>query len=508
MTTHTLKKHVLLALLILSPVVAYSATGKVQFATGNVVAINAVGESRDMMKGATLEVGDTIKTNGGRAQLRFTDGGYISLQPNTDFKIEEYAYQAQNSAEQKSFFSLVKGGMRAITGLVGKNNKQNYRVNTAVATIGIRGTEFQARLDDTLLVKVGDGAVFLQNEAGDLVLYQGQTGEVQGPQIQPTRSSETLSINAAGPQGGTSNVAQEQSQSESSQNNIFIVSEQVNPINGAALAIGDNEQSVILEDYRGPFVGATHYYEGIDSADNLLFFGAEAYEDERILTFDAVGNFTGGTKSFNGTSFNTTYSGGQTLDKGKLGDSLSWFRLNGGQLLTTSDCACTSTPEISQEPISNEHIIYGTYASSDVIGNYVSMNMVGTYNLAGGTLPSNSEGVLGELNMGSNIIVNFGARSAWLNLDLSLGQHDYLVTAASDLGTANGAKLSFENGTVVSATEGCPMGCSFNGTGFIAGESAEKIGVAYAINGAFGGDIAGVAAFEKVSLVPNSGTGP
>ena len=506
MTTHTLKKQVLLALLILSPVVAYSATGKVQFATGNVVAINAVGESRDMMKGATLEVGDTIKTNGGRAQLRFTDGGYISLQPNTDFKIEEYAYQAQNSAEQKSFFSLVKGGMRAITGLVGKNNKQNYRVNTAVATIGIRGTEFQARLDDTLLVKVGDGAVFLQNEAGDLVLYQGQTGEVQGAQMQPVRSTETLSINAAGPQGGTSNIAQEQAQNESSQNNVFIVSELVNPINGAALAIG-GESSVILEGHRGLFVGVAHNYEGLGNDSNPIFFGADAYEDERILTFDALGNFTGASGSSDGVATNTTYSGGQTLDRAKLGDSLSWFRLNGGQLSTTQEFDGGSS-ETFQELISNEHIIYGRYASDTVIAG-VGM-YVGTYSMVAGTSPSNSEGMLGTLNSGS-VVVNFGTTSATLNLNLSIANYNYVVTSTSNI---DAAKLIFNEGNVFATqledpdpAENLCSNCAFSGKGFIAGgvngESIDKIGLAYAINGAIGGDIAGVAAFNKVSLDPN-----
>lgn len=499
MTTHTLKKHVLLALLILSPVVAYSATGKVQFATGNVVAINAVGESRDMMKGATLEVGDTIKTNGGRAQLRFTDGGYISLQPNTDFKIEEYAYQAQNSAEQKSFFSLVKGGMRAITGLVGKNNKQNYRVNTAVATIGIRGTEFQARLDDTLLVKVGDGAVFLQNEAGDLVLYQGQTGEVQGAQMQPVRSTETLSINAAGPQGGTSNISQEQAQNESSQNNAFSVSEQVNPNTGGAQALANAPIAatppVILTNYSGPFVGASHFYEG-NTGENLIFYGAEAYEDNSALAFDSAGNFVNAT---NQDGIVKSYSGGATLDKGKLGEDLSWFRLNGGALNSVFN------GDTFSEPISNEHIIYGTYSTDSVITSYVSSNLVGTYNLVGGTLPSNSAGVLGTLNSGE-IIVNFGALFAQLNMNLSLDSHVYDLNATTNLSSTNAAKLIFSDGTVTTAT-GCPNGCSFNASGFIGGTSANAIGLAYAVNGPLGGDIAGVAAFEKISLDPIS-TGP
>src|SRR4051812_4924718 len=64
----------------------------VEFATGSPAAINAAGVSRLLTKGADVEAGDTIDTGSGRVQLRFSDGAYVSLQPGSRFRIDEYNY--------------------------------------------------------------------------------------------------------------------------------------------------------------------------------------------------------------------------------------------------------------------------------------------------------------------------------------------------------------------------------------------------------------------------------
>jgi hypothetical protein len=134
---------------------ALAAAGQIEFAVGNVTAQNPSGNSRPLSKGNEFDAGDTIQTRDGRVQLRFSDGGYISLQPNTEFKIEDYSFNGKADGSEKGFFSLVKGGLRAITGAIGHGaNKNAYQVNTPVATIGIRGTEYLAQFDNKLLVKV------------------------------------------------------------------------------------------------------------------------------------------------------------------------------------------------------------------------------------------------------------------------------------------------------------------------------------------------------------------
>src|SRR4249920_3649761 len=146
------------------PVIGYSApAAQVDFAVGNVTAVGANGQSRNLGKGAQIEQGDTVNTNGGRAQLRFTDGAYVSLQPESQFRIDQYRYDGKQDGNEKGFFSLLKGGLRTITGLVGRTNKANYQVQTSVATIGIRGTEYTIEYGHSVIGTVGEGQIEVCN---------------------------------------------------------------------------------------------------------------------------------------------------------------------------------------------------------------------------------------------------------------------------------------------------------------------------------------------------------
>ena len=60
--------------------------------------------------GHTVQTGDTIITGyDGRAQIRFSDGSLVSLQPRTEFRIDRYRY---DTADQRGFFSLAAGAIR------------------------------------------------------------------------------------------------------------------------------------------------------------------------------------------------------------------------------------------------------------------------------------------------------------------------------------------------------------------------------------------------------------
>jgi hypothetical protein len=152
----------------------------VEFAIGNVSAVNSAGVSRSLNKGAEVQAGDTIDTGTGRAQLRFSDGAYISLQPNSQFRIDEYNYSGKSDDSERGFFSLIKGGMRTITGLIGRSHRRNYQVRVPVATIGIRGTEYTLLFDGTALGTVGEGEISVCNGAGCLNVSSGQSYFVAG----------------------------------------------------------------------------------------------------------------------------------------------------------------------------------------------------------------------------------------------------------------------------------------------------------------------------------------
>jgi hypothetical protein len=156
------------------------AAGRVEFAIGDVESIAANGSRHLLGKGSEINAGDSISTAAGaRAQLQFTDGGFISLQPGTLFRVDEYNYQNKTDGKERGFFSLLKGGFRAVTGFIGHLHKNAYRVRTAQATLGIRGTGYNMALrSDGLFVNVGEGAVSLSNKAGLLLVSAGNAAYV------------------------------------------------------------------------------------------------------------------------------------------------------------------------------------------------------------------------------------------------------------------------------------------------------------------------------------------
>ena len=126
---------------------AASVAGTVAFTRGEVSIRNAQGTSRSAASGSPVETGETIDTGTGRAQLRMVDGAYISLQPDTVLTFDNYQVRTA-TAPEAGFMSLVRGGMRTITGLIGRTDRANYRVTTPTATLGIRGTEYSLTVTD------------------------------------------------------------------------------------------------------------------------------------------------------------------------------------------------------------------------------------------------------------------------------------------------------------------------------------------------------------------------
>lgn len=167
--------------------VAADSPARVEFSIGRVTAVDADGTRRALRKGATINVGESVVTQRGRVHLRFSDGGYISLKPNTEFRVDEYRFEEKEVSTSRSFFNLVRGGLRAITGLIGKSDRKSYRMRTPAATIGIRGTIFEADLGNSITVRVVEGAIELFDDTGasirlvqegEVVTYDEETGTV------------------------------------------------------------------------------------------------------------------------------------------------------------------------------------------------------------------------------------------------------------------------------------------------------------------------------------------
>ncbi len=120
---------------------AAEPAGRVLVVAGSAT-IERAGQQIALQAGTVVENGDTLGVGDkSTLQVRFTDESVVALRANSQFKIENYKYE-KNADSDRSLMGLLKGGMRTITGLIGKANNKNYGVQTATATIGIRGTHF------------------------------------------------------------------------------------------------------------------------------------------------------------------------------------------------------------------------------------------------------------------------------------------------------------------------------------------------------------------------------
>jgi hypothetical protein len=116
------------------------------------------------------------------ALLKFEDGQVVTMQSNSTFRVREYRYDAKKIENSNIVFSMLKGGMRFVTGLIGKARKQAFRLATPNATIGIRGTDFMVTMaDKSMYGQVLTGKIAMTNAAGVKVVGAGQSAFVASP---------------------------------------------------------------------------------------------------------------------------------------------------------------------------------------------------------------------------------------------------------------------------------------------------------------------------------------
>ncbi len=124
------------------PLWAAPPAGKVLATQGKVMALSSQKKMRALRRGSEIYSGDVIRSgSNGKAQLRLSDGTLYALAPNTEFDLELYRYQSRRG-EDRSVARLVKGGLRSLTGQIGKEDPSHYELKTPVASIGVRGTSF------------------------------------------------------------------------------------------------------------------------------------------------------------------------------------------------------------------------------------------------------------------------------------------------------------------------------------------------------------------------------
>lgn len=133
------------ALLLAAQAWAGQVVGTVVNLSGPLLAKKADGAAKVLAVKSSVEQGDTlISEKDTYARIRFIDNSEITLRPNSQLKIDNFSFEEDQPEKDSAAFNLVKGGLRAVTGTLGKRNKEKFGMNTPTATIGIRGTIFIA----------------------------------------------------------------------------------------------------------------------------------------------------------------------------------------------------------------------------------------------------------------------------------------------------------------------------------------------------------------------------
>jgi hypothetical protein len=172
--------------------------GKTLLSLGD-VKVSRGGQLQPLKKGAPIFSGDIIITGQtSNAQVRMTDGAIVAIRAESEFKIAEYNFNGKADGSEKASLSLLKGGVRAVTGVIGRENRDNLKVDAVVATIGVRGTGFniaycqggacinsdRTKAKDGLYANVFEGKVVVANEAKN-----GEYGKNQPVYVESKTSS-------------------------------------------------------------------------------------------------------------------------------------------------------------------------------------------------------------------------------------------------------------------------------------------------------------------------------
>ncbi len=169
---------------------AYAAIGTMYDTRGDVKTVLGGQQPQSVGKGAPLENNMIVSTGeASSAVLKFEDGQIIALQSNSSFQIRDYSYDTKNVEKSSLFFSMLKGGLRAITGLIGAKHPAGFRLQTPNATIGIRGTDFMLVMQNPLYANVVSGSISISNTAGTAIFNAGQAAVVTSATTLPAAIS-------------------------------------------------------------------------------------------------------------------------------------------------------------------------------------------------------------------------------------------------------------------------------------------------------------------------------
>ncbi len=494
-------KGFLLATMLMMPMIVSAEAGKVMFVFGQAWLDSADGTHQEVVNGMSFESGDHFKTAAnGRVQLLLADGGLIALKPSTEFVIEKFSYAGSGAetgvtdSQDQSFFSLVKGGFRSITGAIGQKDKSAYRVRTPVATIGIRGTDYDAVFCEAacepgnagLYVGVTEGSVVLTNAAGSIELGPGQYGYVADKDSAPEMSDDGADVLAAGI--GSAGVSEE----PDTEVRVAITGTDGSG-QSASLTEGDDVQAsqsgqvgfaagplATVDQFSGVSSGPSASVLMTDSGD-LVKFGGPIPTDSQGGTSDVI------------------YSVGsaEIFDRGEDATSnIRWGRWSNGSISVMDDSGNSTNLDLGNSSL---HWVTGSVGQPTPV---LPTTGSASFTLVGNTNPTDNAGNVGTLGS-ANLSADFDRQTVDADVSLSMDANNEIWNAsATDVAIDNVDATfggSFDDVTVTDTTDGSVIQGDGSLSGFFTGDENGNVsgaGFGYSLDDSQGTSVTGAAAFS------------
>lgn len=137
-------------LFVLSVSISQNSIAAVGTITDQVAAVPSIQRSKTTLQGTRgtgVEMQDAIRTAAGKVGIKFEDNTTVQINENSRLVIDDFVYDPKKGGG-KLAVNVAAGTVRYASGQIAKNSPQNVAVRTPTATIGVRGTDFTATVDE------------------------------------------------------------------------------------------------------------------------------------------------------------------------------------------------------------------------------------------------------------------------------------------------------------------------------------------------------------------------
>ena len=497
--------------------------GRVVLAAGDASAVRG-GQVVKLAFGAAVQDKDLLRTGPAtNLQVRFQDDSFVSMRENSELRIDEFRFSGKGDGGDSAVFGLVKGGFRALTGLIGRVHNEEYKMVTPTATVGIRGTDYAATLcagdcrnadgspaKDGLYGRVigqshGTNRIEVSNDADRKLLGTNDNFFVNDrrsavelllvspgfvasrPEGRRQRASEGAPGGTGSEQATAGGAAQ-----ESRPGNVpdalpqlqFVATQNLNA-QGTPAVLTPATGFVVVYPFPFPIANADVLFDDKE--------GATYNAQNQLLSYGSGGAFPSG--SLNGGSITDT--GTITMSDG---GTFVYGRWTGNTSIVTSSGT-----------ISNVPLLFGTINDAAGGNDQKIANLGGTatYTYAGGPKPIDASGNVGSVTS-TSMMINFTSRSVQYFLSMlfpSVGTFGSASFSLSGTASPTNSSNSGEFGGSLSgscAGGGCASGSASGGfsVGLTGPVGYEFSAVGGGVDGTKGGAVVFLNAFGASSFTP------